>query len=193
MATGFKYRRIADHLARGIQAGITGPGERLPSLREACRTYGASLMTALAAYRHLEAIGLVEALPRSGFRVRPRLPAPLEQAPTRRPRLHAFSSARAELTAELLAAMADPALVPLGSGWPSADHFPVAAFRRLTSRLLRGPAPGPWTRFSPPRGDRSSAASSPGATARAAWTSARTTSSSPPARWRRWRWRCACW
>lgn len=153
MATGFKYRRIADHLARGIRAGVTGPGERLPSLREACRTYGASLMTALAAYRHLEAMGLVEALPRSGFRVRPRLPAPLEQPPTRRPRLHAFSGARAELTAELLAAMADPALVPLGSGWPSADHFPVPAFRRLTSRLLRGAGPDPWTRCSPPRGD----------------------------------------
>jgi DNA-binding transcriptional MocR family regulator len=152
MPASFKYREIADHVARGIQAGVTGPGERLPSLRDVCRTHGASLMTALAAYRHLEALGLVEAVPRSGFRVKPRLPVALHQPAIRRARISQFRSERAELTAQLLAAMADPGLVPLGSGWPSADLYPLPAFRRLTSRLLRSER-NPWTSFSPPRGD----------------------------------------
>jgi DNA-binding transcriptional MocR family regulator len=152
MPAPFKYRRIADHVARGIQAGVTRPGDRLPSLREVCRTHGASLMTALAAYRHLEALGLVEALPRSCFRVRPRLPIAIHQPAIRRARIRQFRSERAEIILQLMAALADPALVPLGSGWPSADLYPLPAFRRLTGRLLRAER-NPWTSFAPPRGD----------------------------------------
>jgi DNA-binding transcriptional MocR family regulator len=152
MRAPFKYRLIADSVARSIRAGVARPGERLPSLREVCRTHGASLMTALAAYRHLEALGLVEALPRSGFRVKPRLPIALHEPAIRRARIRQFRSGRAELTSQLLAGLADPALVPLGSGWPSSDFYPLPAFRRLTGRLLRAER-NPWTSFAPPRGE----------------------------------------
>jgi DNA-binding transcriptional MocR family regulator len=148
----FKYQQIADHLARGIQRGLVRPGERLPSLRSICRSHGASLMTAVAAYRRLEDLGLVEALPRSGYRVRPH-PAPtMLRPPIQRPRLAPYRTERAELIARVLEAMADPALVPLGHGCPSAELFPVAAFRRITARLLRSHR-NLWASYSSSRGD----------------------------------------
>ena len=152
VAASFKYQQIADHLARGIERGLVRPGERLPSLRALCRSHGASLMTALAAYRRLEDLGLVEALPRSGYRVRPH-PAPATlRPPIRRPRLGSYRTERAELIARVLGAMVDPALVPLGHGCPSAELFPVAAFRRITARLLRSRR-SLWASYSSSRGD----------------------------------------
>ncbi len=152
MRAHFKYRQIADRFAGGIQAGVMQPGERLPSLRALCRSHGASLMTALAAYRHLERLGLVEALPRSGYRVRSRPSLGMLRPAIRRPRLSLFHTERAELTAQVLAGMANPALVPLGAGCPSAELYPLAAFRRITARLLQSER-RLWASYSPPRGD----------------------------------------
>jgi len=152
VANRFKYQQIADNVARGIQAGLLRPGERLPSLRSVCRSHGASLMTAVAAYRHLETLGLVKALPRSGYRVKPRPPLAMLQPAIRRPRLSPFRTERAELTAQVLAGMANPALVPLGNGCPSAELYPLPAFRRTTARLLQSERKL-WASYSPPRGD----------------------------------------
>ena len=148
----FKYQQIADDLARGIQRGLVRPGERLPSLRSLCRSHGASLMTALAAYRRLEGLGLVEALPRSGFRVRPHAAPRILGPPIRRPRLSSYRTERAQLIARVLEAMADPALVALGLGCPSPELFPTAALRRLTARLLRSRR-NLWTSYASSRGD----------------------------------------
>ena len=60
-----RYEAIAARIASDIESGLLAPGERLPSLRNLCETAQVSLMTALAAYRRLEALQLVEALPRS--------------------------------------------------------------------------------------------------------------------------------
>jgi DNA-binding transcriptional MocR family regulator len=147
-----RYQELAQQLARSLQEGLLKPGERLPSLRTFCQDQGTSLMTALAAYRHLEDRGLIEAVPRSGYRVLAARPRPLTGPAICRSRLTSFSTRRNDLIAQVLLAMADPSLLPLGFGCPSPGLFPLASLRRLTAELLNSkkdlwvsysPAPGP--------------------------------------------------
>ena len=125
-----RYISLAHRLGQSIQDGVIRPGERLPSLRMLCANEGVSLMTALAAYRRLEDTGLVEAIPRSGYRVNPPAgPGPV-RAPAVRSRLVAHSRERDDIVNQVLAAVADPDLEPLGLGCPTPDHYPLAALRR---------------------------------------------------------------
>jgi len=146
-----RYRDIAQHLARSIQEGLLRPGERLPSLRSLCLSEGASLMTALAAYRWLEDQGFVEAQPRSGYRVMPDKVLGLQRPAIPRPRLTSFSGERARLLSQVLASTADPDCLPLGFGCPSAELFPLPALRRLTASLLNA-QPHLWATYSSPPG-----------------------------------------
>lgn len=148
---GHRYKEIAGHLAQGIREGLLRPGERLPSLRTLCEREGTSLMTALAAYRHLEDLGLVEALPRSGYRVLPDSVPLLQRPAILRPRLTSFSHQRTDIIAQVLTAMADPSLMPLGFGCPSPDLFPLGSLRRITANLLNT-RPDLWVTYSTPPG-----------------------------------------
>lgn len=58
--------RIAGLLRERIEAGAWGPGEALPATQEMSREYGVSSNTIMAAFRRLEAEGLIESRPRKG-------------------------------------------------------------------------------------------------------------------------------
>jgi DNA-binding transcriptional MocR family regulator len=146
-----KYEAIAQQVAARIRTGLLAPGERLPSLRSLCETEGVSLMTALAAYRRLEAWRLVEAAPRSGFKVCLSEGEKLERPPIARARLVRNKDPREAILAETLAAAYDPNLVPFGLGCPDPQHFPLATLRRITGRLLAA-RPELWATYSLPPG-----------------------------------------
>ena len=65
-----RYTKLAQETEALIRAGVLRPGERLPSVRQACRIQGVSPVTVTQAYALLESRGLVEARPKSGFYVR---------------------------------------------------------------------------------------------------------------------------
>ncbi|HTV24836.1 MAG TPA: PLP-dependent aminotransferase family protein, partial [Polyangiaceae bacterium] len=146
-----RYERIAERYAQRIHGGLLAPGERLPSLRLLCEKEGVSLMTALAAYRRLEALRLVEAAPRSGFKVSLSVSPKLDRPAIRRARLVHDRSPREAILAQALAAAADPALAPLGLASPDPAHFPLASLRRITGRLLAA-RPEIWGTYSLPPG-----------------------------------------
>lgn len=146
-----RYQRIADRVAQRIHGGLLAPGERLPSLRVLCEGEGVSLMTALAAYRHLEALRLVEATPRSGFKVCLRASPRLEKPAIGQARVAREKDPREAILSATLAAANDPALIPLGLGYPDPQHFPLASLRRITGRLLAS-KPELWTTYSLPPG-----------------------------------------
>lgn len=152
MRSDARYEVIAQRYARSIRDGLLSAGERLPSLRTLCKSESVSLMTALAAYRKLEQLGLVEARERSGYRVRGAEPPHLLRSPVRRPRLAQRGRERAALVDQVLTAVADHSLVPLGLGCPSQSLFPLEELRRVTARLLRA-KPEIWASYSPPPGD----------------------------------------
>lgn len=66
-----KLDRVVRAVIHRISTGELGAGDRLPSVREAESEFDVARLTALAAYRKLGELGLVEAKPRSGFVVRP--------------------------------------------------------------------------------------------------------------------------
>jgi DNA-binding transcriptional MocR family regulator len=146
-----RYESIANRLASDIEAGLLAPGERLPSLRTLCESAQVSLMTAVAAYRRLESLQLIEALPRSGYRVRLVHTRRLDRPAVARSRLARPTNARAAILREVLAAVSDDGLAPLGLACPASELFPLASLRRITGRLLSA-KPELWTTYSLPPG-----------------------------------------
>jgi len=64
-----------------IETGVYRPGDRIPSVRECCRSLGVSATTVVRAYRALEAEGLIAAHPQSGFYVQASAVPPIPKRP----------------------------------------------------------------------------------------------------------------
>src|SRR3546814_6146659 len=60
-----RYEKFADEIAELIRSGVLAPGEKVPSVRHASRTYGVSPSTVFQAYYLLEDRGLIQARARS--------------------------------------------------------------------------------------------------------------------------------
>lgn len=69
--TESKLDRVVRAVIHRISTGELGVGDRLPSVRQAEIEFDVARLTALAAYRRLGELGLVEVKPRSGFVVKP--------------------------------------------------------------------------------------------------------------------------
>lgn len=67
------YEKLVSQVEHLIRMGVYSPGERIPSVRHACRLNGMSVTTVLRAYVQLESRGVIESRPQSGYFVR-RLP-----------------------------------------------------------------------------------------------------------------------
>lgn len=66
----FLYQQLYQALSDEIQRGQRSVGERMPSVRQLCELRSVSRSTVLNTYARLEADGLIEARPRSGYFVR---------------------------------------------------------------------------------------------------------------------------
>ena len=136
-ARGLLYQQLAGELQDAITRGRLRPGERLPSVRATCQERGISAATVFQAYGLLEAQGLIEARPRSGYYVRARRrwrgaqPAAAPAAP------QAAEVRVSELSLQLLQAVQDEALVPLGSAFPASHLFPFDELARCGARAMR--------------------------------------------------------
>lgn len=71
MPRDYRYQQLEAWLREGIAGQRWRVGERLPSVREMCKDRQLSKATVLHAYQRLEAQGLVEARPKSGYFVLP--------------------------------------------------------------------------------------------------------------------------
>ena len=130
-----------------IQRGELPPGTRLPSVREASRRRHLSPSTVFEAYYLLQARGLIESRPRSGFYVRsPPGPARRTVARPARSRPVAVS----ELVFEVLAATRKAGLAPLGSAFPGVELFPLKQLARGMSAGMRRLTPAGMAEDLPP-------------------------------------------
>lgn len=128
------YERIGDQIARQIQDGAYGIGDRLPSVRRLSRQLQVSITTVLGAYQRLEARGLIAARPQSGYYVNPRPAAgdsrrPVEPAGIPEP-------SPVDLAGRIIQRMheaSDPNLIQLGAAVPNPDLLPTARLLRLVA------------------------------------------------------------
>jgi DNA-binding transcriptional MocR family regulator len=132
-----RYERYADEVAELIRTQMLRPGDRLPSVRQACASRHISPSTVFEAYYLLEARGLIQARPRSGYYVNAtRLPGAGEPA-TARPTAQSTPVEINELVFEVLGSTRQADVVPLGSAFPRPQLFPLDKLARTLTPAMR--------------------------------------------------------
>ncbi|HVP18248.1 MAG TPA: PLP-dependent aminotransferase family protein [Spirochaetia bacterium] len=142
------YIQIKDRLAELIQAGLLGPGARLPSTRELAGSMGVNRNTVISAYEQLQVEGLVSSHVGRGTAVREHLPASAggarrEQA--ERMRVEALLSATWRSTYPQLPAGSEQLLeapevegtISFASHEPDLSLFPVGEFAGCLQSAMR--------------------------------------------------------
>lgn len=132
-----RYRELADHTAQLIAQGIIRPGERLPSVRKACRIHAVSPITVTQAYYLLENRGLIEARPKSGYFVRARLGRTLPEPEMTHPVGGETDLQVSDFIFQILDSVRDPSIVPLGSSFPSPHLYPLDKLGRFLAHAAR--------------------------------------------------------
>jgi DNA-binding transcriptional MocR family regulator len=135
MAELRRYERYAEELTTLIRRGDLPPGARLPSVRQASRSRRISPATVFEAYYLLQARGLIESRPRSGFFVRTQSAPPARRVTAGAPRSRVVSVS--DLVFEVLAATRRPGVAPLGSAFPGVELFPLRQLARALSTGMR--------------------------------------------------------
>jgi DNA-binding transcriptional MocR family regulator len=124
-----KYAEITNQLATLIGKGVLRFGDRVPSIRSATRKYRVNPGTVVRAYHDLEARGLIESRPRSGYFVRAKGAKHLAE-PRQFTTVRDSSSVQVcELIFEVFKAMKKGAVAQLGSAFVNPDLFPIAMNR----------------------------------------------------------------
>ena len=131
------YLELADDLQQLIQSGSLRVGDRMPSIRQLAHDKHVSITTIQSAYEVLENRGFVEARPRSGYYVRPRVPASnrLPAQPESSRKLSTVE--RPDLFDEVFAAVNNPDIVPLGCAVPYDGFYPTAKLASLSNKAFR--------------------------------------------------------
>jgi DNA-binding transcriptional MocR family regulator len=143
------YHTVAQDLGEMIRGGTLRAGDKLPSVRSLCRTRGVSPATVLHAYETLEAAGLIESRPRSGYYVsEKRTPTPVPRAS--KPKSRSTRVAVSDLVFDTLEASRDRGVVPLGSAFPSPTQFPWAKLARYLGSSARHMDPWQTVESLPP-------------------------------------------
>src|SRR5256885_12748096 len=134
METAPLYHRVADQIHALVRSGTLRAGDRVPSVRRLSLQQGVSVSTVLQAYQRLEAIGVIEARPQSGYYVK-RTSAAVEEPAASRPPQRALTVDVNDLADAVLAYATDPAFVAFGSGCPAGELFPLERIRRAMSSI----------------------------------------------------------
>ncbi len=135
-----RYELLAEQIKARIQQKVWRPGERIPSIRQCCKTANLSPMTVLQAYQLLESQGWIYARPKSGYFVVQQtlaLPEPASQPVTLR-------STRVDindLVFDVLQNSKDSSLTQLGSAFPDPQLFPLQALTRALASSSRKMSP----------------------------------------------------
>lgn len=131
------YLEIARTFANLIHGGSLRPGDSLPSVRVAAAQNRVSKGTVIQAYSSLEAQGLVEARPQSGFYVRARdiNATHLSQSSLTRPSVVRFN--RREQVRDTLGDLFSSRATALGSSFPDPSLFPLPALNRALAASSR--------------------------------------------------------
>jgi DNA-binding transcriptional MocR family regulator len=130
------YRTVTQEITEMLRRGSLAAGDQLPSVRSLSQSRHVSPATVLKAYETLEASGLIEARPRSGYYVREACKQPLPP-PTSRPKTSSTRLAVSDLVFQTLEASRNRNVIPLGSAFPSPLQFPWPKLARYLGSSAR--------------------------------------------------------
>lgn len=133
----YLYDQLARELNQQILDGVYHVGEKLPSIRRICAQRRVSVATAMHALSILEARGIVEARPKSGYFIRHRqankVPKPSPGSLDLRP--HAVGVS--DIVAQVFRQALDEEKIPLGAGYPNAELLPLEPLSKHLARAIR--------------------------------------------------------
>ncbi|WP_432786828.1 HTH-type transcriptional regulator NorG [Oligella sp. MSHR50489EDL] len=131
------YLQLSKKLSQAINSGTFKAGTRFPSIRDTAKTYAISINTVVAAYRHLEDKGLIQARPQSGFYVRnqpPRLKRTLSDSTSAPP-----DQSVLRLIETTFATQQNPDFTNISLACPTHDSefYPSEKLSKILSQTLR--------------------------------------------------------
>src|SRR5215475_1523790 len=132
-----RYEQVALEFSTLISQGVLRPGDRIPSVRKACQQYRVNAGTILQAYGQLEARGLINARPRSGYYVLARKAGWAPEPAITSPSPGSTRVDVANLVFKVLASIRDREIVPLGSAFPSPELFPLEKLNKIAAAVAR--------------------------------------------------------
>src|SRR5262245_47405805 len=132
-----RYEQVALEFSTLISQGVLRPGDRIPSVRKACQQYRVNAGTILQAYGQLEARGLINARPRSGYYVLARKAGWAPEPAITSPHSGSTRVDVANLVFKVLASIRDREIVPLGSAFPSPELFPLEKLNKIAGAVAR--------------------------------------------------------
>lgn len=132
------YEGVAARLQAMIEGRTLRPGDRIPSVRRLHRQWSVSVSTVLHAYRLLEARGLIEARPQSGYYVRAGIKPhqKLRALPPSKEASEAAVEVRS-LAVRLSENASRDDFVKLGCALPDPSFMPTLELGRLLSKVAR--------------------------------------------------------
>lgn len=145
-----RYQEIAESFAALIASGTLRSGQRIPSVRKAAVLHKVSVGTVLQAFDLLEARGLIEARPQSGYYVRAPHHGFAPEPKSTSPQARALQLDVSELVFGVLEQIKHRELVPLGSAFPSPELFPLARLNRMAAASARRLKPSASVEDLPP-------------------------------------------
>jgi DNA-binding transcriptional MocR family regulator len=145
-----RYRALATEFAELIRQGTLRTGDRIPSVRTLTRERGISPATVMRAYETLEAEGLIETRPRSGYYVSQRWQRPIREPLISKPSKKSTRVDIEELVFEILESTRQHRAVPFGSAFPSPTLFPWAKLARHLGSSARHMDPWSTVESLPP-------------------------------------------
>ncbi|XID75050.1 PLP-dependent aminotransferase family protein [Alkanindiges sp. WGS2144] len=134
-----RYEQLAEAITALIASGVIKPGERVPSVRNACAVWQLSPSTVFKAYYLLEDRGLIQAREKSGYYVLASadtahdIDQPVNPQNISQPTTVQVS----DLIFSLLDLVRDQTIIPLGSAFPSPDLFPVQRLAKSAAHAMR--------------------------------------------------------
>ena len=138
------YRRLVAVLEEGIARGVVPAGFQLPPERDLASALAISRATVVAAYRELEARGLVRGYVGRGTFVSARPDGASAPFAWRGKMAAATLQATDTTVRDLVRAAGDPDVVSLAAGVPALECFPAAAFHAAMNHVLGRHAPAAW-------------------------------------------------
>lgn len=131
------YLHIADNIEQQIMDKVLNIGDKLPSVRILSKQHAISISTALQSYYHLEAKGLIESRPQSGYYVRfnpTRFPQKIEKS---NPTLSTKNKNVEAIISEVYDDLAKPNVLQLSLSVPAPELLPLAKLNKSMMQALR--------------------------------------------------------
>lgn len=131
------YEKLVHDIATAIRAGVLAPGEKLPSVRQACLNHKVSPATIFKAYYELENLGLIRAQPKSGYYVSHHAIKTISAPSSPVPQQESTEVNVSDLVFSILSSIKNASTVPLGSAFPWPALFPLERLSRSLARATK--------------------------------------------------------